>query len=370
MHRSSAFRIAAVAALSLFAESRAAGAQAAPPARDTSLFRRLQFVVEEKGDLAFAGRVVATVTLRERGADAAAPRTASLDVSSRFDGSDGEPLDSVSRWALARVEGVRGVSVRSERAIVLDGIRGHELLADAADARTGARLTLYQVAVPERGRHILFGGRVAAEREDRFLPQFRAVAESFRRTEVIRASLGGVRYEVAPGYAAAPALTDDRVAVFRSEGTNSGLFVALLAGNAERDAVIDEVLRRVGMSAVPGEPQSFRWQRREGKPASTSGTEVHTERRMGYNGKTIVMVQLRQIRHGGRDVLTGYYWRGAQGPEAARMLSMDVHMDSYPAGEASAWLIQSIVGEAPARTFEPPPMRGSPPSQTPPSRPR
>jgi len=368
MHLSSAFRAAALAALSLLSESRAVGAQSAPAARDTTLFDRLEFVVEEKGDLAFAGREMATVTLRERGADAAGPRTASLAVRSQPDGPDVLSLDSISRRALARIEGVRGVSVRARRSIVLDGLHGLELLADASDARSGARLTLYHAAVPEMGRHIFFGGRVAAEREDRFLPQFRAVAESFRRTEVTRASLGGVRYEVASGYAAAPALSDDRVAVFRNERTNSGLFVAPLAASAKRGAVIDEVLRRVGLSAVPGEPQSFRWQAREGKPASASGTEVHTERRMGYNGSTIIMVQLRRIRHQGRDVLTGYYWRGAQGPEAARMLSMDVHMDSYPAGEASAWLIRSIVGAAPARTFEPPPMRGSPPNQ--PSRPR
>jgi hypothetical protein len=320
-------RAAAAALLATFV--RPASAQPAPD----SLFRLLDYEVQESGPLRFAGREGPTVRLREQGVDGSGV----LELFPAWDPPP-EPMEQQAASWMGRMEGVRDVAPRGGERLVLDDLPAYELLADARNA-AGAPVVLYQVTIPERGRLVVVQGRMAPQEEARLLPHFRAVARSFRRTAMLRQRLGSVGYEVTGGYQPVPELSDARMAVYHDPRTHSSLFVALLESPAERDSVAAEAARRLFAADRPGEPQPAQWQRLSAVRLSPG--EIHQERRMARSGQGI-MVVVRHLRNDGQEWLTGYAF-----------VSRVPNSDSYPAGEASAWLIRSAGHEVPDEAFAP-----------------
>jgi hypothetical protein len=306
-----------------------AAAQALPD----SLFSRLEYEVRESGPLRFAGRDRATVRLREHGGAEAAV----LEVFPEWFPLS-EPVGAQAAGWMERMDGVRDVAPREGARLVVDDLPAYELVADARSA-AGAPLVLYQVTIPELGRLVVLRGRMAADAERRLLPHFRRVARSFRRTAVLRQRLGAVGYEVTGGYQPVAALSDARMAVYHDPRTHSSLFVALLGDAADRNAVAAEAMRRLFTADRPGDPQPTQWQRLSAFRLSPG--EVHAERRMARSGRGIIVV-IRHLRNGGQDWLTGYAY-------ASRV----PNSDSYPAGQASAWLIRSAGHEVGDDAFAP-----------------
>ncbi|HEX8242946.1 MAG TPA: hypothetical protein VF541_05610 [Longimicrobium sp.] len=325
-----------------------AAAQAPAVGRDTSdFFHLLGYRVQERGDLRFAGRHYAVITLREQGSRIPAAQRAELVLSPDLNDSDSDDVKALSRQRITRARSVTGLAIREGRAVTLDDVVGYELIADARDSASGAPLVLYQVMVPERDRFIVLEGRVAAARAERIVPHFRDVAKTLRRDGVIRDTLGGVRYEVTTGYQPAPALSDGRLKLYFNERTHSGLFVATLpdgADDSRRELLA--VLGRVEQAETPGEPE-LRWLAQRNPPPATSQFVLATGHLQGYNGQTLVRINYWHVRHGGRDLLAGYFFEGARGAEAARFAQGFVGMDSYPGAEAATWLVRSITGEPP-----------------------
>jgi hypothetical protein len=317
-------------ALALLAAAPSVAAQAVPD----SLFRRLEYEVRESGPLHFAGRELATVRLREQGA--AADGGAVLEVFPKWHPPP-QPMEAQAAAWIAEMEEVRDVEHRSGTRLVLDDLPAYEIVADARHG--GTPLVLYQVTIADMGRVVVLQGRMAAESEGRLLPHFREVARSFRRTAVLRQRLGSVAYEVTGGYQPVPVLSDARMAVYHDLRTHSSLFVALLDRDAERDSVAGEVARRLFAADRPGDPQPASWQRLTARPLSPG--EMYQERRLGHSGPGIIVL-IRHLRKDGQNWLTGYAF-----------VSSVPNSDSYPASDASAWLIRSAGYEVPDEEFAP-----------------
>lgn len=75
----------------------------------------------------------------------------------------------------------RDLQVEKTDAITVDGLEGWESVAGAKEAKTGAGLVIYQVMLFDQGSYYLLQGRVGAEQRDEFLPEFKAMARSFKR---------------------------------------------------------------------------------------------------------------------------------------------------------------------------------------------
>ncbi|HXW04815.1 MAG TPA: hypothetical protein VD833_06275 [Vicinamibacterales bacterium] len=65
--------------------------------------------------------------------------------------------------------------------VIVDGLPGYELLADATHAKTGREIKLYQVIVPSEGGYYIMIGLVTRERGPEMVPEFRNVTNTFRR---------------------------------------------------------------------------------------------------------------------------------------------------------------------------------------------
>jgi hypothetical protein len=72
--------------------------------------------------------------------------------------------------------------VESHEPVTIDGLSGFELIAPATDAESGTPLVLYQVMLFQEGKYYLMQGLVGAEARDTYLPEFKAMARSFKRT--------------------------------------------------------------------------------------------------------------------------------------------------------------------------------------------
>jgi len=72
-------------------------------------------------------------------------------------------------------------SVTTTNEITIDGLDGYELVADAADADSGAPLVVYQVVLFDGVSYLLIQGLVGASVSAEYLPEFKAMARSLKR---------------------------------------------------------------------------------------------------------------------------------------------------------------------------------------------
>jgi hypothetical protein len=71
--------------------------------------------------------------------------------------------------------------LKSTEPVTIAGLGGFESVAETKCRETGSSLTLYQVMLFEKESHVILSGRVATALAQEYLPEFRAMARSFRR---------------------------------------------------------------------------------------------------------------------------------------------------------------------------------------------
>jgi hypothetical protein len=72
---------------------------------------------------------------------------------------------------------------KSNDAITIDGLDGFESLSEAEEDLSGTPLIVYKVMLFDEGSYILMQGHVGTKLRDEFLPEFKAIARSFRRKQ-------------------------------------------------------------------------------------------------------------------------------------------------------------------------------------------
>jgi hypothetical protein len=91
-------------------------------------------------------------------------------------------LEGFARRRLEDIAELAEPQVLSQQTFELDGLPAHELVVAATDRRTGRPLRVYQALVVDGERFFLVQGLVGEADAEEFLPQFREIAHSFRRT--------------------------------------------------------------------------------------------------------------------------------------------------------------------------------------------
>jgi hypothetical protein len=146
-------------------------------------FEGLGFRVTESPQLKIATRMSNAIALNEAGNLAnPQPDAAALLVGSSFAEVDLADLEAFSRRRLQQTATVSNITNVSGQPVTIDGIQGFELLADARNTGTSIPMRIYQVVLPEGSHYILIQGLVRADQAGELLPEFRAVAQSLRRT--------------------------------------------------------------------------------------------------------------------------------------------------------------------------------------------
>ena len=90
--------------------------------------------------------------------------------------------EAFSRTRVQSTASVTDVAVSEVSAITVDGLPGYELTARGKDAKSGQTMVIYQTILFEGKTYYILQGLVSARSSTRFLPAFRQMARSFRRT--------------------------------------------------------------------------------------------------------------------------------------------------------------------------------------------
>lgn len=91
-------------------------------------------------------------------------------------------VEAFSRRRIGQTDGIVDVANLAGTAVTIDGIEGYELVADAREEETSRPVRLYQVILPQGSDYIITLGIVSANRAAEWIPEFRAVAQSVRRS--------------------------------------------------------------------------------------------------------------------------------------------------------------------------------------------
>jgi len=153
------------------------------PAEILDPYAGLGFTLAEAGSLKISDRLPSMISFTRGGhRGALAPDEPLLLAGSSFAPLAATDLEGFARRRLDDVAELEEQEVLSERALTLGGLPAYELVVAARDRRTGASMKVYQALVVDGDRFFLVQGLVAAENAEEFIPQFREIAHSFRRT--------------------------------------------------------------------------------------------------------------------------------------------------------------------------------------------
>jgi hypothetical protein len=146
-------------------------------------YARLGFTLAEAGSLKISDRLPSMISFTRGGhRGALAPDEPLLLAGSSFARLAVTDLEAFARQRLDEVAELADLELLSEQALTLGGLPAHELVVAAEDRKTGEPLTVYQALVVDGKRFFLVQGLVGAENAEEFIPQFREIAHSFRRT--------------------------------------------------------------------------------------------------------------------------------------------------------------------------------------------
>jgi hypothetical protein len=110
-----------------------------------------------------------------------------LVAGSSLGAADPGDLGRLSEQRLRQMALVRDVMPEPGKAVSVDGLEGHELVARARDRETGADVVLYQLLLRKPDGYLLVQGRAPAAERERYLPQFQASARGLKRAPEARA---------------------------------------------------------------------------------------------------------------------------------------------------------------------------------------
>lgn len=145
-------------------------------------FEGLPFRVAEGPRLRFADRMSHALALNETGTlpnpEIGSPFLIVGLSTSEVDLGD---VETFAQTRLRQISTLAEIGTVTGGPVTIDGAQGWELLADAVHVEE-VPIKVYQVILSEGGHYILIQAFVDAERADSFIPEFRTIARSLRRT--------------------------------------------------------------------------------------------------------------------------------------------------------------------------------------------
>jgi hypothetical protein len=151
-------------------------------AATSSPFEGLPFRVAPTARLKLARRVSNMLMFTESGTIGTQGSTEALYIAGHSIG-EGQIRDlrGFSESRATQTTLTKEVSNFTGRVIQVGGLDAYELEADAADARSGRAMRLYQIIIPDETGYFILQGLIRADRAGEMFPEFRAVTASFRR---------------------------------------------------------------------------------------------------------------------------------------------------------------------------------------------
>lgn len=146
----------------------------------------LPFAITHQGKLKRAARMANTLVYTLSGeVPAPSPEDPLFAVGQSMSSVSTTDTKTLSEQRLHQTPTISRISIQTTTPVTIDGLQGYEIQATAqatADHRSRVPLAVYQVMLFDGGTYFLMQGMVGASRQAEFLPEFKAMARSLRRT--------------------------------------------------------------------------------------------------------------------------------------------------------------------------------------------
>ena len=144
----------------------------------------LPFTITHQGKLKRAGRITNMLMYTLSGEiPAPSPEDPLFVVAESISSVSTADAKTLAEQRLHQTATVTRISIQTTTPITVDGLRGYEIEATADHLQSGVPLAVYQVMLFDGGTYILMQGMVGTSRQAEFLPEFKALARSLRRTD-------------------------------------------------------------------------------------------------------------------------------------------------------------------------------------------
>jgi hypothetical protein len=94
------------------------------------------------------------------------------------------PIQNQRQFAVDRLyetAETRIATIRSNLEVTIDGLDGYEIIAEGEDSDSEIPVVVYQVMLFDGDSYYLMQGLVGMQQAEEYLPEFQAMAESFKR---------------------------------------------------------------------------------------------------------------------------------------------------------------------------------------------
>ena len=147
------------------------------------LFEGLAFRADPSSKLKLADRMGNMLVFSETGAIEPSDSTqAILVVGGSLSETVIENLEKFAKERAAKTEGIGPLRNLIGRSMTVDGLAGYELIGIATYNKNGRDVRLYQLVLADGTTYYLAQGLLGADRDPRFVSEFRRVTATFRRT--------------------------------------------------------------------------------------------------------------------------------------------------------------------------------------------
>ena len=147
------------------------------------LFEGLAFRADPSPKLKLADRMGNMLVFSETGAiDPSDSTQAILVVGGSPSETVIEDLEKFAKERSAKTEGIGPLRNLIGRPMTVDGLAGYELIGVATYTKGGRDVRLYQLVLADGATYYLAQGLMGADRDPRFVGEFRRVTATFRRT--------------------------------------------------------------------------------------------------------------------------------------------------------------------------------------------
>jgi hypothetical protein len=151
-------------------------------AAPTDAFEGLAFRVTPSATLKIAGRMNNMLMLTESGTMGPhGPDAAVFFVGTSVSTVSIADLKAFAATRAQQTTQLKGIRISRQAETTIGASPAHEIVADGTDAATGRSVTLYQIVVPDEGGYVVMQGLVASSRAATMVPEFRRIANSYRR---------------------------------------------------------------------------------------------------------------------------------------------------------------------------------------------
>ena len=151
---------------------------------EANMLEGLNFSIDPGSVMEIGNRLSNALLLREKGRTG--PATGGKPTLIVAPSLGPEPIPDVKAFAEAQIKDtktVKNVTNLQGAAFSAGGLKGYEVVADALEEATGTPLKVYFVVLVHDAGYYLFSGYVAADRADKFIPEFRRIASTLRRVD-------------------------------------------------------------------------------------------------------------------------------------------------------------------------------------------